>query len=86
VPEDFEVNPWDVKGKVDYDKLIERFGTQRITSSLKSRMQSIVGELHPMLRRDVFFSHRDLDLILNDYIEGRGFFLYTGRGPPRRCT
>jgi tryptophanyl-tRNA synthetase len=83
VPEDFEVNPWDVKGKVDYDKLIERFGTQRITSSLKSRMQSIVGELHPMLRRDVFFSHRDLDLILNDYIEGRGFFLYTGRGPSK---
>jgi tryptophanyl-tRNA synthetase len=32
-----------------------------------------------MLRRGVFFSHRDLDLILDDWASGRGFFLYTGR-------
>ncbi|MEM4379866.1 MAG: tryptophan--tRNA ligase, partial [Thermoplasmatales archaeon] len=34
-----------------------------------------------MLRRRIFFSHRDLDLILKDYREGRGFYLYTGRAP-----
>jgi tryptophanyl-tRNA synthetase len=34
-----------------------------------------------MLRRKVYYSHRDLDLVLKDYREGRGFFLYTGRGP-----
>ena len=34
-----------------------------------------------MLRRNFFFSHRDLDLALHDAEKGRGFFLYTGRGP-----
>jgi tryptophanyl-tRNA synthetase len=34
-----------------------------------------------MLRRGVFFSHRDLNLILENYEKGKDFFLYTGRGP-----
>jgi len=80
--QDFSVTPWEVKGKVDYDKLIVQFGTQKITEELKERMRrDINDELHVMLRRNVFFSHRDLDLILKDYEEGRGFFLYTGRAP-----
>ncbi|MDT7901274.1 MAG: tryptophan--tRNA ligase [Acidianus sp.] len=77
----FSVTPWEVKGKVDYDKLIVQFGTQKITPELKERMKKITGDLHVMLRRDVFFSHRDLDLVLKDYEEGKGFFLYTGRAP-----
>jgi len=34
-----------------------------------------------MLRRGVFFSHRDLNLILENFEKGKEFFLYTGRGP-----
>ena len=34
-----------------------------------------------MLRRGVFFSHRDLNLILENYETGKEVFLYTGRGP-----
>ncbi len=79
---DFKVTPWEVTGKVDYDKLIKRFGTQRISSAIKRDMEKIAdGKLHVMLRRDIFFSHRDLDLVLKDYRDGKGFFLYTGRGP-----
>jgi tryptophanyl-tRNA synthetase len=81
--EEFVVTPWEVKGKVDYDKLIERFGTQRITENLKERIKRDVGELHTLLRREVFFSHRDLDLVLNDFESGKGFYLYTGRGPSK---
>lgn len=81
MPDEFTVTPWEVKGKVDYDKLIVQFGTQKITEELKQRMRNLVGELHVMLRRNVFFSHRDLDLVLNDYEKGKGFFLYTGRAP-----
>ncbi|ARM76098.1 tryptophan--tRNA ligase [Acidianus manzaensis] len=78
----FSVTPWEVKGKVDYDKLIVQFGTQKITPEIKERVKKLVGEdLHLMLRRDVFFSHRDFDKILNDYESGKGFFLYTGRAP-----
>ncbi|BDC19465.1 tryptophan--tRNA ligase [Acidianus sp. HS-5] len=77
----FSVTPWEVKGKVDYDKLIVQFGTQKITPELKERIKKITGDLDVMLRRDVFFSHRDLDLVIKDYEEGKGFFLYTGRAP-----
>jgi tryptophanyl-tRNA synthetase len=81
VAEEFVVTPWEVRGRVDYDKLINIFGTQPITRELLDRIEGLAGELHVLLRRGVFFSHRDLDLVLEDYINGRGFFLYTGRGP-----
>jgi tryptophanyl-tRNA synthetase len=81
VAEEFVVTPWEVRGRVDYDKLINIFGTQPITRELLDRIESLAGELHVLLRRSVFFSHRDLDRVLDDYINGRGFFLYTGRGP-----
>ena len=79
--EEFVVTPWEVRGRVDYDKLINIFGTQPITRELLNKIEDLAGELHVLLRRGVFFSHRDLDLVLDDYINGRGFFLYTGRGP-----
>ena len=78
---EFVVTPWEVEGQVDYDRLIEMFGTQPITRELEERLYRLAGESHYMVRRRVFFSHRDLDLVLEDYEAGRGFFLYTGRGP-----
>ena len=32
-------------------------------------------------QRGIFFSHRDLDLILDNYAAGKPMYLYTGRGP-----
>ncbi len=82
MPDEFTVTPWEVKGKVDYDKLIIQFGTQKITEELKHKIKNLTGgELHVMLRRNIFFSHRDLDLVIEDYEKGKGFFLYTGRAP-----
>lgn len=80
-PEDFVVTPWHVEGEIDYDKLIKQFGTQKITHELLKKIEKITGEVHFMLRRGVFFSHRDLGRILDDYQKGTKFFLYTGRGP-----
>lgn len=77
----FTVTPWEASGSIDYEKLIQEFGTKKIDSILKIRLEKNIGELHHMLRRDYFFSHRDLDLILEDYEKKKGFFLYTGRGP-----
>ncbi len=80
----FKVTPWEVSGEVDYDKLIKEFGTQKIDDALRQKLaKACGGELHPMLRRDFFFSHRDLNLILNDHEKGKGFFLYTGRKPSK---
>lgn len=36
---------------------------------------------HRFIRRNIFFCHRDLDVILNRYEAGQLFYLYTGRGP-----
>ena len=79
--DEFVVTPWHVEGDIDYDKLIKQFGTQKISDDLLLKLQKITGEDHFMLRRGVFFSHRDLNLILENYEKGKEFFLYTGRGP-----
>ncbi|VVC04478.1 Tryptophan--tRNA ligase [Candidatus Bilamarchaeum dharawalense] len=81
--ENFTVTPWEVNGSVDYDKLIKQFGTTRIDEKLRERMKKTCGDLHPMLKRDFVFSHRDLGAVLDDYEKGSGFFLYTGRGPSK---
>ncbi len=75
------VTPWEVKGKVDYERLIREFGTQPLTDELLKRLERHTGGLHPQLRRRLFFSHRDLDTILDMYEKGTKFVLYTGRGP-----
>jgi len=79
--DEFIVTPWHVEGEIDYDKLIKQFGTEKITPELLKRIERITGESHFMLRRGIFFSHRDLGALLNDYEKGKKFFLYTGRGP-----
>jgi tryptophanyl-tRNA synthetase len=79
--EEMIVTPWEVRGKVDYERLIQEFGTQPLTEDLLKKMKKHVKELHPQLRRRLFFSHRDLDTILDLYEKGKKFVLYTGRGP-----
>lgn len=79
--EEMVVTPWEVSGKIDYDKLIRDFGTQPITPELLERFRKYTGSLHPQLERRIFFSHRDLDWILQRYDAGEKFVLYTGRGP-----
>lgn len=75
------VTPWEVKGKINYERLIREFGTQPITEQLLQRIRKYTGELHVQLRRRLFFSHRDLDTVLDLYEKEVKFVLYTGRGP-----
>jgi tryptophanyl-tRNA synthetase len=80
--EEFVVTPYEVKGRIDYDRLRELFGTQELTKELLARIHRIAGgELHPLLQRGVFYSHRDLGALLDGFANGRPFFLYSGRGP-----
>jgi len=88
-PEEDVVNPWEVQSStnkgVDYAKLIERFGSSPVDDALLSRMEKVASEknmkLHQFLRRGIFFSHREMDLILTLHEQGKPFYLYTGRGP-----
>ncbi|MDD4669282.1 MAG: tryptophan--tRNA ligase [Candidatus Methanomethylophilus sp.] len=78
--EDFKVTPWEVTGAIDYDVLMKRFGTTPIDQTLLTRLAKY-GKVHPMLRRGIFYTHRDLDWLLDRYDQGDRFVLYTGRGP-----
>ena len=76
------VTPWDVKGEVDYLKLTRDFGCSLITDEILSRFERITNKpLHPFLKRNIFYSHRDLNRILDAYESKKLFYLYTGRGP-----
>lgn len=84
--EDDIVDPWTVTSTsdsgVDYDKLIKRFGCSRIDDALVERLEKVAGKpVHPLIRRGIFFSHRDLHTLLNMVEAGKKFYLYTGRGP-----
>lgn len=78
------VDPWTVEseGAIDYNKLIEQFGSQRLEKEIIERIERITGKpAHRFLRRGIFFSHRDLSQMLDLYEAGKKFYLYTGRGP-----
>jgi tryptophanyl-tRNA synthetase len=77
----FTITPWEVEGDIDYNKLIEKFGTFAINEEILEKIEEITGEVHPFLRNRYFFSHRDLGWILDEYQKGNKFYLYTGRGP-----
>jgi len=80
------VDPWKVESKsakgVDYDKLIQKFGSSKIDAAVIERFGNAIGKpVHHLLRRGKFFSHRDLHAILERVEKKEPFFLYTGRGP-----
>lgn len=75
-----EVNPWEVKGDIDYNKLIKEFGTNLISESIYKKLKNC----HPLLRRQVYFSHRDFDKWLKAHDEGKKVSVITGRGPSEK--
>ncbi|WYZ45010.1 hypothetical protein EsH8_VIII_000326 [Colletotrichum jinshuiense] len=86
-----KVDPWNVSGEVgsdgkvkaiDYKKIVDEFGTKLIEDALLERFERVTGHKpHHFMRRQIVFSHRDLDLILDRYEKKQPFFIYTGRGP-----
>jgi len=79
--QDFIVTPWEVKGNVDYEKLIKLFGVKIIDENLLNRLKRHTKELHYFLKRKIFFAHMYFDNILDAVEKGEKFYLYTGRAP-----
>ena len=76
------VTPWDTSGKIDYNKLVIQFGTTLIDDALLEKVKKVTGkDLHPWMKRGIFFTHRSFDVFLDAYANGEPVFLYTGRGP-----
>ncbi|KAF2832413.1 tryptophanyl-tRNA synthetase [Ophiobolus disseminans] len=86
-----DINPWDVQAAVDadgnvlefdYPAISRKWATKLIDDTLLERFERVTGHKpHRWLRRRLFFSHRDLEFILDTYERGEDFLLYTGRGP-----
>lgn len=76
-------NPWNIgDSKIDYMKLVHKFGTELIDQELLEKFKRITGkDLHPWLKRGIFFTHREFNKFLDAYENGEAVFLYTGRGP-----
>ncbi|ETO10085.1 tryptophanyl-tRNA synthetase, partial [Reticulomyxa filosa] len=80
--EEFSVQGDHVEGKVDYNKLCAQFGCDLVTQNLLERFEKLTKKKpHEMIRRGLYYAHRDFDKILDAYEKGEPFYLYTGRGP-----
>jgi tryptophanyl-tRNA synthetase len=75
------LTPWEVKGEIDYDALIQQFGVEPLGQDLLDRLEKRAGYLHVLLRRRMFFAHRELGDWMDSYEKGVQAVLYTGRGP-----
>ena len=78
--EDSVVTPWEVSGDIDYDKLLKEFGTTKISEDIYKKLE----KTHPLLRRRIYFSHRDFDKWLSAHSSGKKVSVLTGRGPSEK--
>jgi len=61
---------------------LTKFGSEKVTDEIVARIETLTGKRpHRFLRRKIFFSHRDLNQLLNCFEQHKPFYLYTGRGP-----
>ncbi|MDD5700391.1 MAG: tryptophan--tRNA ligase [Candidatus Nanoarchaeia archaeon] len=77
---DATVTPWEVSGEVDYEKLVKEFGTSLIDNKMKGKF----SKSHPLLKRGIYFSHRDFDKWLAAHAAGKKVSVLTGRGPSEK--
>ena len=81
------VNPYEVKGNIDYAEVAKRFGVTIIDEQLKERIRRDAGgELHFMIRRGIFYSQRDMGWLLDEYEKKNRFYIYTGIAPSGAMT
>eukprot|EP01084_Bolivina_argentea_P152016 265247_1 len=67
---------------VCYNRLCEEFGCTLLDTSKLNLIQKLTNtKPHTMLRRNIYYAHRDLETVLKSYANGEKFYLYTGRGP-----
>ncbi len=72
---EMKVTPWEVKGDINYDKLIKEFGV----SPLKQLPD--IFENNVLFRRKIIFSHRDIQRILEAIKNKKKFVMMTGLMP-----
>ena len=49
-----KITPWEVEGKVDYEKIVREFGLREIDEEMLERIRRFTQDLHVLLRRRYF--------------------------------
>jgi len=70
-----KVTPWEVKGKIDYPKLINQFGLQPLHHLPKQFQKNV------LFRREIIFAHRDFKQIVEAIEQKKPFVMMTGLMP-----
>ena len=66
----------------NYTELAKQADCSIINEELLNRFERLTGQKpHRLLTRGIFFSHRDLDVILDRFERREPFFIYTSRAP-----
>ena len=86
MPDEYKVDAYSVEGKVDYGDAVKKFGISLIDDTLKERIQNDAGDVHFMIRRGLYFAHRDMNWLLDKYEKGEKFYVYTGIAPSGGMT
>lgn len=70
-----KITPWEVKGKIDYDKLIKEFGLRPLHHLPKQFQKNV------LFRRGIVFAHRDFKRIVEAAEQKKPFVMMTGLMP-----
>ena len=73
--EEFKVTPWEVSGRIDYERLIKKFGINPI-GGLPDKFNDNI-----LFRRKIIFAHRDFGNILDAVKKNKKFVMMTGLMP-----
>jgi len=74
---EFIVDPWEVKGNINYEKLIKEFGLSQIDiASWPNQFQE-----NFLFRRKIIYGHRDFDRIIEAVKNKKKFVMMTGLMP-----
>ena len=75
------VDAYKVEGRVDYDLFAKTYGLKLIDEELEKRIKKYAGNLHFLIKRKIFYAHREMGWLLDEYEKGNKFYVYTGRAP-----
>ena len=68
--DDFVVTPWEVKGDVDYAKLVKQFGTELIDDKMLKKMEKCLEDLKKVVEQDDPIGYSKLDFNFHAMIYG----------------
>ncbi len=75
------INPYEVKGEIDYKKVVSDFGLKQISDQTLERFEKLAKGSYYAMRRGIYFAERDLNWLMDQYEKGNRFYVYTGIAP-----